>query len=745
MNTQDISATSGQELFLAIGGMSCVNCSRALEKGLSATPGILQVRVYLADESAELLFDAKVTSPQAITARISELGYQGRPLGTPIEEETDLGALLFAAVLALPTASLAMFAADTWPNRFTQMVLSGLLLMTVGKRFFTGAIRALKARSANMDVLVSLGIGTSWIYSTGVMIVQSHAAAATSPVATAAHYAGGMIHFEAAALLVLFILFGKRLETSARRRASQGLRDLTSLQLGTARRITRDGTEETVDSALLAVGDRVRIVAGERFPTDGEVMHGETTADESLLTGESMPVSKTPGQPVISGSVNLTSEVTMRVLRSGAESTLQSLIRVVRRAQADKPSVQRFADRAAEVFVPAVVTLSLLTFSAWFLATHEVAPALMHAVAVLVVACPCALGLATPTAIVIATDLALKRGLLVKKPSALEALADIRFLLIDKTGTLTKGEPEVRHLEFPGAAAGENLLSVAAALSSASVHPLAKSIAIECARRGAKPTNLLHMTERRGFGLSGKDASGREYFLGSAALLADQAIVEPSLSDIFAKEALTPVFFADEDVVLAVFGLADAPRPESRSVIAALRERGITPVMVSGDRWAPARAIAAECGIDADQVRAEILPTGKLEVVREFLAHGSTAFVGDGINDAPALGLATVGVAIGSGAEAAQESVDLILVRRDLFLLPFAIDLARATLAKIRQNIGWAMVYNLLSIPLAAGVLVPFLGPKFSLTPTIAGLAMAFSSVSVVTNSLLLKRAHFLK
>lgn len=776
--------SKGSPLFLAIGGMSCINCAKAIERGLGAEPGIHSVRIYLGDETAEVAFDAEVQSPEKIVARIIALGYQARSLNTPAEDDGGLPALAFAALLALPTSWLAMMAADTWENRFTQMVLSGFLLITVGRKFFTGAVRALRARSANMDVLVSLGIGSAWSWSAAVLVFPGLGSGAVGGThATGAHAAHGMIHFEAAALLVFFILLGKTLEGLARKRASQELRGLTELQQGTARRLTRkpsdseaakDGDsgnnvvsgEEVVSVDVLKIGDRVRVVAGERFPTDGIIERGETSADESLLTGESMPVSKGPGATVISGSVNLTGEIVLTVSRSGAESTLQTLIRAVRRAQADKPRIQRFADRASEYFVPGVVAAAVLTFIIWLLAVREVGPALLHAVSVLVVACPCALGLATPTAIVVASGLAMKRGLLVKKPSALEALATVKYLLIDKTGTLTRGKPTVRRVLFTTSHSIAEIRSLAKALAESSIHPLARSIArwaavpdatavgerMRPAADGKKPstgtinaevaplnvTAMTTVTEKRGFGLIGETSDGRLWGLGSANLLADLAVAVPELPYDFERTALTPVFLTSDTEVLAIIGLADPPRPEAASVIQALRERGIEVVMVSGDRWLPAHAVAREVGIT--EVRAEVLPQGKIEAVKSYLERGTTAFVGDGINDAPALGLASVGIAIGSGADAARESVDLILVGKDLELLPFAVDLARATLVCIKQNLIWASVYNLLAVPVAAGLLIPFFGPAATLTPAMAGLAMALSSVSVVTNSLLLGR-----
>ncbi len=720
-------AAPGESLFLGIGGMSCANCARGIEKGLAAVPGIRAARVFLAEEIAEIVYDPAAISPAAIGDRITALGYEPRSLGTPPDEETGGGAVAFTAALAIPVAVLAMLVADSPANRVTQMVLSGVVLATTGRRFFTGAARALAARFATMDVLVALGIGAAWGYSALVLLVPS-----------LGH--NGMIHFETAAILVLFILVGKMLETRARHQAADALRSLTRLQQLPARLLAADGGETFVAVDALQPGDQVRVLPGERFPADGEVARGETAADESLLTGESMPVAKAPGMTVVSGSVNLTGEVVVRVTRSGGDSTLSTLIRAMRRAQADKPAIQRFADRAADVFVPVVVLLAVLTLIGWAVAGAGLHAALMHAVTVLVVACPCALGLATPTAVVVASGLALRRGLLVKKPSSLEALADVRFLLFDKTGTLTVGSPVVRYAGRLGEADEPDWsgLGMVRGLAARSLHPLARGVAAWLADQGVAACDPESAEERKGFGLVGKDATGVAWVLGSERLLAERDIAVPPVPTPLVAQAMTPVFAARGSAVVAVFGLIDAPRPEAAAVVAALRERGVEPVMVSGDRLPVARAIGAALGMT--EIRAGLEPEEKWQVVREFRDRGPVCFVGDGINDAPALSAATVGIAIGSGADAAKEATDLVLPGHAIDLLPFAIDLARATLARIRQNLFWAVVYNALALPFAMGVLVPWLGPRGALTPELAGLLMAFSSVSVVTNSLLLRR-----
>lgn len=715
------------DLFLLIGGMSCANCSRGIEKGLSRLDGILSARVYLADESAEISYDPEKIDPETIRKQIVSLGYEARSVDSEPVEETGGAGLVFTALLALPVAFLAMGAADTWANRFTQMVLSGLLLMTTGRRFFSGAVRSLKNRSTNMDVLVALGVGAAWGYSALVLMLPSFAG----------HH--GMIHFEAAALLILFISIGKLLESAARREAAASLRGLTSLQQGTARRLGSDGAVVDIHVDAVEPGDQLMIRPGERFPTDGEVVAGDSSADESLLTGESMPVAKSPGSPVVSGSVNLNGELRVKATRRGAESTLQSLIRTMRRAQADKPRLQRFADRASDIFVPVVVSLAAATFAGWLFAGKGLNTALMHAVSVLVVACPCALGLATPTAIVVSSGIAMARGLLVKKPSSLEALAGVKYILLDKTGTLTEGVPAVTDVTWLAPDGCRRFASAVAELASRSLHPLSRGICENLSKyiNINIQNGFVSVEEKRGFGLVGTSSSGERILIGSEYLLAEAGVKPPKLPAGFAEKALTPVFAAAGCEVVAAFGLSDPLRAESAGVVVSLRAAGIEPVIVSGDRPEPVRAAAAASGIT--EFRAGVLPGQKLEILREYIGRGPTAFVGDGINDAPALSAATVGIALGSGADAAREAVDLILVRRDLSLVPFAVDLSRATIAKIRQNLAWAVFYNLLTLPLAAGLLEPFWGPGYSLTPAVAGLTMALSSISVVLNSLTLR------
>lgn len=763
--------------------MSCTHCSRGIERGLGEKPGILSARVFLGDESAEIQYEDSITSPDRIIAEISDLGYSGRVLGTEPEESGDRLPVLFTGILTVPIVYWSMFAVPSPANLISQMILSGVILMTTGRRFFAGAARAWKNRRADMNVLVSLGLGASWFYSAAILVLSR----ASSEE---------MVHFEAVAMLVLFISLGKTLEGRARHQASESLRGLTLLQHGEVRRLipasgremepqappevpqenaqekafppiaiphhpgpdepNREGAgapAEEADSGELAecveyveladisdirAGDRLKILPGERFAIDGRILGGESAADESLLTGEAMPVPKRAGMAVISGTMNLSGELIVKVERAGPDSTLQTLIRTVRRAQADRPRIQRFADQVSEYFVPAIIALAACTFAGWLLAGYSLHHALMHAVTVLVVACPCALGLATPMAVIVASGIAMQRGLLVKKPSALEALADVSFFLLDKTGTLTRGTPEVQFMQILPDADREAACRTASALAGKSVHPLSRALVGFLRDYESHTFKLSHFEERRGYGLTATDPDGRVWTLGNQTLMAEKGVEFPPLADEFLHQALTPVFLSCNQKPTVIFGLADLPREEAKEAIAMLHQRGITTVMVSGDRRAPAEATARAVGIA--EIHAEVLPEGKLGVLRDYLRRGKAAFVGDGINDSPALSAASVGLAMGSGADIAQEATDLVLMGKDLRLLPFAVDLSRKTLKKIRQNLIWATVYNLLALPLASGILVPFLGPGFHMNPAVAGLAMACSSISVVLNSLFLVR-----
>lgn len=712
--------------------MSCVHCARGIEKGLSREPGIISIRVFLADESAEIEFDPERIAPDAIAGKISALGYPARFLSLPRNDETGWEPVAFTALLAVPVFVLSMFASPSWANRFAQMVLSGLIIMTTGKRFFLGAVRALKLHQFTMDVLVALGVGASWSYSTLIMAVPA-----------LDHQ--GMVHFETAAVLVLFILLGKTLESLAKRQATASLKSLTAMQFGSARRLGVKGSPtasapELVEAEQLNIDDLVQVLPGERFLADGVVVSGESNADESLLTGESLPVPKFPGQSVISGALNITGEMVIAITRCGADSTLQSLVRAVRKAQADKPAIQRFADQASEYFVPAVLLLAGTTLAGWLLTGHSLNVALMHAVTVLVVACPCALGLATPMAIVVSSALAMKRGLLVKKPSALEALADIKFLLLDKTGTLTTGRPLVQDI-FSATQAQSDWADIAAVLASRSLHPLSKALAESRPPSGDTIPSFRKVTEQRGFGLIGTTTDGSDWLLGSPALLEENGYQVPALPESWVERAFTPVWCAGHGHLQGAFGLADTPKPDAAEAVRALVAKGILPVMVSGDLAEPAHAIARHIGIT--EVKARVRPEQKCALVKEYLQRGPTAFVGDGVNDAPALSAATVGLAMGSGADAAREATDLVLIGKDLLLLPFAVELSRATRRKIRQNLFWAAGYNVVMLPLATGLLAHWWGPAWELSPMLAGLAMGLSSVSVVANSLLLRLNRF--
>ncbi|MBI3038242.1 copper-translocating P-type ATPase [bacterium] len=716
-----------EEVFLLVSGMSCTSCSQNIEDALGKEKGIIKAKVFLADESAEIVFDPDQISIEKISKRIAQLGYEGKPAELPKEAEVGWAELLFTGLLATPVVFLSMFPESSSKNQFFQMVFSGIILLSTGRRFFTGAFRSIWNKSLNMDVLVAIGIGTSWGYSILTLLLP--------------HFGhGGMAHFETASLLVFFILAGKNIELRARHEVSRSLFSLSKLQQEKVRRVEND-TEESVDLSQVRIGDTLRILPGERYPTDGNVEFGESNADESLITGEAMPVHKTRGNLVYSGTLNQTGELLVQITKDGPNSTLQTIIRTVRRAQADKPSIQRFADKASGIFVPFILALSAVTFFGWYISGGPFNISLMHSIAVLVVACPCALGLATPTALLVSSGIALKHGVLVKKGSALEALAKIKFLLIDKTGTLTEGKPIVQKIDLYGNLDRQEIFQMVCSLAHKSIHPL--SIAI-LGKLNLKPQISFpfeKFEELHGFGLSGIDSKGTHWMLGNKSLLEENGLTEFTLPVEYQENSLTPVFFARDRELLAIFGLADFPRKEAKQAISRLESLGVEVIMVTGDRSSPAKAIGNSLGIE--KIISEVLPAGKLKVVRDYLAQGPLAFVGDGINDAPALSASTVGIAVGSSADVAREAGDLLIPQCNLSIIPFAIELSRATLNKIKQNLGWAVIYNIIALPLASGVLTPIFGESFSLSPEVCGMTMALSSVSVVANSLLLRRGFF--
>ena len=720
----------------AIGGMTCAACSARLEKVLNRQAG-MQANVNLAAERARVRLSAEVDE-SAVVAAVAKAGFTAAMVDSQTREREkaekqrvyhgEIRRFWIAVVLTLPLVGqmLFMFGEHGHQNelsRWLQLALATPVQFWIGWRFYDGAYKSLQGGGANMDVLVALGTSMAWGFSAVVTVfgLDLH------------------VYFEGGAAVITLVLLGKLLEARAKARTSEAIESLIRLQPRMAR-VERNG--EWVDMAVEALmpGDIFLVRPGESVPVDGELVDGESSVDEAMLTGESMPVGKHIGDKVFAATTNGQGAMRCRATGVGEHTLLAGIIRMVGEAQGSKAPVQRLADRISAIFVPTVCAIALLTLAGWWWYSGQFSVALVNAVAVLVIACPCALGLATPTAIMVGTGQGARAGILVKNAEALERAEKITVLALDKTGTLTCGTPQVTDVVALAATRGE-ALGLAGALEQNSEHPLAqaivsagsKTIAVSAeatidatATPAVNREKVANFKSFAGHGVEGEIA-GRMLRLGSPSWLgldADPVVVA------LQRTGKTVVVLAEGRLTLALFAIADALRPTSREAVRRLRARGIRVVMLTGDNVSTAAAIAAEAGID--EYRAGILPGDKAAAINELkTAGGLVAMVGDGINDAPALAAADVSFAIGAGSDAAVEAADLTLIRSDLCGVVDAIDLSAATLGKIRQNLFFAFIYNVLGIPLAA------LG---WLNPVVAGAAMAMSSVSVVSNSLLLKR-----
>ncbi len=727
MQTQSKAAANAQLTF-NLRGMHCVNCAQTLEKKLHALPGVLSAQVNFAAESAAVRFDPQQLDREAIFTAVKDSGFS--PLLTRDKEEDrreaqrELRWLLFAAALSLPLMPLMWWPPFGHATHWLEAALATVVQFSAGLTFYRGAWTSLKNRAANMDVLVAMGISAAYGYSLCALFGLFGPA--------------GEVFFETGAMLITFIRLGKWLEARARGKASQALRQLLALQADRACLLV-DGREEEVPASRVKVGDLVVVRPGDRIPVDGTVAEGASAVDESMVTGEAVPVAKAPGDPVTGATVNTTGRLVVRATRVGEATVLAQIVRLVTAAQADKAPIQRLADAVAGWFVPVVVAIAALTFVVWYgMVGSAFLFAFKLAIAVLVIACPCALGLATPTAIMVGSAVGLSQGILFKRASVLENIAKLDLVMFDKTGTLTRGEFSVTDLlPVPGVSAQE-LLWTAAVAESASNHPLARAIVAHARSQGLEFPTAGDVEEIGGHGVRCM-AKGKIILAGSQRLLAEEGVATGSLDgdlDLLAGAGKSAVLVAVDGRLLGGVALADTLKDGAIEVVARLKQMGLQTVMISGDRRPAALAVARQLGIDT--VEAEVLPADKLVVVRGYQQHGKfVGMVGDGINDAPALAQADIGIAIGSGTDVAKETGDIILVRDDLLDVVRSIELGRRTLAKIRQNLFWAFIYNVVGIPVAAGLLYPVFG--LVLRPEFAGLAMAFSSVSVVTNSLLLK------
>jgi Cu+-exporting ATPase len=732
---------------IAIEGMSCASCVGRVEQVLAAVPGVSRVSVNLVIGQAAIRHPEGLVAPSDLIAAVEATGYRARSLddGPRIDpaarQEAERRALrrdaIAAALLSAPVVVLDM-GGHILPNlhggsatALVQAALATLVLAGPGRRFFLRGVPGLLRGHPDMNALVALGAGAAYLYS-----LVSTLAPGLLP-AGAAH-----LYFEASVLIVTLILLGRTLEAGARGRTGQAIAQLMDLAPKTAR-VLRDGTEVEVPLAELRIGDVVRVRPGERVAADGVVLSGTAHVDESMVTGEPAPVRKRPGDRMVGGTLNGRGSLDLRVDAVGAATVLAQIAAMVERAQGGKLPIQALVDRVTGRFVPAVIGIALATFLGWLVLAPAPAlgSALVNAVAVLIIACPCAMGLATPTAIMVGTGRAASRGILFRDGAALQSLRDVCVVAFDKTGTLTEGRPRVTDIVAGAGLTGDEVLTLAAGLESRSEHPLAGAVVAAARTRGLAIADPVRFEALDGFGVSGQVA-GRNLVLGAPRYLDRLGIVrDPALTaraESLARAGKSPIHLAIDGRYAALLAVADPVKAGAREAVAALKAQGLVVAMVTGDDPHTAAGVAKNLGIA--EVAAGILPGGKVETVKTFRsAHGPVAFVGDGINDAPALAEADVGLAIGTGTDIAVESADVVLMSGDPQALVEALALSRAVMANIRQNLFWAFAYNAALIPVAAGLLVPFGGP--ALSPVLAAGAMAFSSVFVLGNSLRLRRA----
>ena len=705
---------------LSVGGMTCASCVARVERALSRVPGVLEVSVNLATERAHLRAVAG-TEQATLGAALARAGY--RLTAAEETEQADPGAarekraLILGALLTAPfMAGMAGMAVgrDWMPGGWWQFALATPMVFWLGARFWRAGFAAARAGTGNMDQLVAIGTGAAWGLS--VFVLLRHGA-------DHAHH----LYFEAAAMVVFFVLAGKWLEARAKRATGAAIRALLGLAPRTAHRI-EDGAEREVPVAALAVGDIVAVRPGERIPADGVVLEGRAGVDESALTGESRAVEKEPGAAVSTGTIALDGRLVVELRAVGAQTVLARVAALVAAAQASRAPVQKLVDRVSAIFVPVVLVLAAATLAGWLLAGATAEDAVITAVSVLVIACPCALGLATPAAIMAGTGAAARAGILVRDVDAIERAQGVTLVAFDKTGTLTEGRPRLAAIHLAEGVAETEALRLAGGLQAGSEHPLARAVV---AASGAVPP-AQDFRARPGRGVEGV-VEGRRVLLGSPRLLEERGAAPGALAGAAAAEAAqgrSLAWLVEGGRALALLSFEDAEKPGAAAAVAGLRAMGLRTAMLSGDLRAAAEGVAGRLGIDA--VAAEVLPEGKAASIAAWQAEGArVAMVGDGVNDAPALARADLGIAMGTGTDVAIEAAGITLLRGDPALVPAAIEIARRTHRKIRHNLAWAFGYNMLGLPLAAAGL---------LSPVVAGAAMAASSVSVLTSALLLAR-----
>lgn len=719
---------------LKISGMSCAACSARVEKVLGRMDGVYSAVVNLASEKASVEYDSSKIKVSDIIKAVDSIGYKAEradEISSDREKEQREKEirrlrleLVISAVLTAPLlfSMLLMVTGIDIPffhNEYFQLIIATPVQFIIGFRFYRNAYHALRSRSANMDVLIAMGTTASYFFSIYNAFFAGHG------------HEMKELYFETSAVIITLILLGKYLEAVAKGRTSEAIKKLMGLQAKTAR-VVRDGEEEDIPVEQVVPGDVIIVRPGEKIPVDGKILEGNSAVDESMLTGESIPVEKKAGDFVVGATINRFGTFRFEATRVGKDTVLSQIIRMVEEAQGSRAPIQKIADKVSGVFVPAVLGIALVTFLAWYLISGDFAQAVVSAVSVLVIACPCALGLATPTAIMVGTGRGAENGILIKGGEHLEMMCRLNAVVLDKTGTVTKGQPEVTDVIPLGNMERGYVLRLAAVAEKNSEHPLGEAIY----EYGIKEANTIPDAEQFG-AIPGKGVRAvvdeREIYIGTRMLMQETGIdTEPAEAVIagLEDEGKTAMLMAADGRLEAVMAVADTLKEGSKEAIDELKKMGIEVYMITGDNKRTAASIARQAGIA--NVLAEVLPEHKAEEIRKLKDQGKkTAMAGDGINDAPALAAADIGIAMGTGTDVAIEAADITLLRGDLMLIPAAIRLSRMTMRKIKQNLFWAFIYNIIGIPFAAFGL---------LNPMIAGGAMAFSSVSVVANSLSLKR-----
>jgi Cu+-exporting ATPase len=743
-----------EQIRIPVSGMTCAACQAHVQRALAQQPGVEDASVNLMMETAAVTFDPAVATPEKLVQAIRDTGYGAElpALDLSVLEEQDardrsqreeLRALVrmaigsgVAVVLAMVLPMLGLGARVL---SFTMLALATVVMLWAGRRFYVRAWQALRHRSADMNTLVAAGTGAAFVYSV---------VATLAPSFFASHGVAPNLYYEPVIIIIALVLTGNVLEARAKRHTSTALRALVELQPQSAR-VLRGGEERDVPVGEVVPGDVLLVRPGERVPVDGEIISGSSAVDESMLTGESMPVEKREGDRVIGATINRTGAFRYRATTLGANGVLARIVRLMRDAQSSRAPIQALADRVSGIFVPVVMLLSVATFLVWIIAVHgSGAPmgtafvrAFAAAVTVLIIACPCAMGLAVPTAVMVATGRGAEGGILIKGGEALQRTGDVTTVVLDKTGTITEGAPAVTDVRVAAGAdaSADELLRLAASIESESNHPVAEAIVRHARERGLTKQSIQSVEYIVGRGITGV-AGDVALAVGNAELMAAWSVSVAPLEDdarVLASQGKTVVYVAANGALAGLLAIADPIRTSSRSAVAQLREMGLTVVMLTGDDARTGLAIARQAGIE--RVIAGVLPEGKVAEIARLQREGAVvAMAGDGINDAPALAQADVGMAMGGGTAIAAEAADVVLMRSDLAAVAQAILLSRRTMRTMKQNLFWAFIYNVIGIPVAAGVLYPAFGVL--LTPVIASAAMAFSSVSVVANSLRLKR-----